>query len=239
MKKLTSDQLQTRLKMDYQIVTKMRSPLMSVTAYRNAADLDKRRNPIETEVDGPLATHYLVTYFVKTLVGKDRYSEKTSIKFDLQANGNYPYTYPGVWVTSSATPWTPHFKEGHPVCIDHDLWEDYEGAMLLGELFVQVAKLLNFDEIPRSENYGGLNPEAAQYWREVLGQKPITANLPYPALPEGTTPVFMAVRRRRAEMFRPSTNRGTLFRPRLDDRPSAVQIGAVFAPRSTRDNSQG
>jgi hypothetical protein len=229
--KLTAEQLKTRLKMDYQIVTKMRSPLMSVTAYRNAADLDKRRNPIVSEDEGHLATHYLVTYSIRTLVAENEYSEKTSVKFDLLANGNYPYTWPGCWVTSSRLPWTPHFREGVPICIDHDLWEDFDGGMLLGELFVHVAKLLNFDEIPRSENYGGFNPAAAKYWREVLGRKPLTPNLPYPALPGGSEPVFSPARRRRAEMS--ASPPSAMFQPRAVVRPSANLVASeMFMPRS-------
>ena len=63
------------------------------------------------------------------------------------------------------------------------MWKDSRGKMLFGELVVHVAKLLNFDEIPRSENYGGFNPAAAEYWRTKLGRQPITRNLPYPPLP--------------------------------------------------------
>jgi hypothetical protein len=234
MRKLTPEQLKTRLKMDYQIVTKMRDPLMSVTTYRNDADLEKRRNPIVSEDEGHLATHYLVTYYIRTLVGKDDYSEKTSVKFDLFANGNYPYTWPGCWVTSSRMPWTPHFKEGVPICIDHDLWEGYEGNMLLGQLFVHVAKLLNFDEIPRSENYGGLNPPAAAYWREVLDRKPITPNFPYPPLPPEADPAFTPARSRRADMFSAApARRPDLFQPRPAVNPSPSPGGnEMFMPRS-------
>lgn len=234
MKKLTPDQLKTRLQMDYQIVTKMRCPLMSVTAYRNAADLDKRRNPIVSEDEGHLATQYLVTYFIKTLIGKNEYSDKTSVKFDLLANGNYPYTHPGCWVTSSRMPWTPHFKEGVPICIDHDRWEDFEGNMLLGELFVHVARLINFDEIPRSENYGGLNPAAAAYWREHLDRKPLTANLPYPVIPPGSQPSFSPARRRRSEMFQAAASRHPdLFAPRPVSGETATTVeSGMFVPRS-------
>jgi len=235
MNKLTPEQLKTRLQMDYQTVSKMRCPLMSITAYRNAADLDKRRNPIVTEDEGHLATHYLVTYFIKTLVAKNEYSEKTSVKFDLQANGNYPFTYPGCWVTSSRIPWTPHFQEGRPICIDHDRWEDMGGNMLLGELIVHVAKLINFDEIPRSATYGGLNPAAFTYWREQLDFKPLTANLPYPALPPGSEPAFAPARIRRSEMFQAAANRHPeLFTPRSNAQPVLVIEDAMFTPRSER-----
>lgn len=48
---------------------------------------------------------------------------------------------------------------------------------------VQVAKLLNFDEVAPSPNYGGFRPEAASYWRAELDSKPISSNLSYPVVP--------------------------------------------------------
>lgn len=183
MAQLTQQQLQDRLKFDFIVAMKMRCPLMNVTAYRNADDLEKRRNPIVSEEDGHLATNYIVDYSVKTLVGPGTYSDKTSVKFDLLANGNYPYSRPGCFVVSSKMPWTPHFRERLPICIDHDLWEDAVGKMLLGPLMVHVAKLLNFDEIPRSDTYGGYNPEAAEYWRTQLNRQPLNPHLVYPPLP--------------------------------------------------------
>lgn len=182
--RLTGQELKDRLKLDYEIVMNMRSPTMNVTAYRNAEDLEAQRNPILSAEEGHLATHYFVDYFIKTLIGPDQYSDKTSVKFDLLANGNYPYTLPSCFVISSPIPWSPHFKEGIPVHTDYDLWEEAGGRMLLGHWLIFVAKLLNFDEIiPRSANYGGFNPEAAHYWRTKLNQQPVTPGLAYPILP--------------------------------------------------------
>ncbi|HEX8087866.1 MAG TPA: hypothetical protein VF762_03390 [Blastocatellia bacterium] len=185
MAKLTPEDLWSRLKFDYRVAMKMRSPVMSVTAYRSADDLAKRRNPIVSEEEGHLATHYLVDYYIRTLVGPDRYSDKTSVMFDLLVNGNYPYSVPGRWVVDSEMPWTPHFTKGRPICVDEDLWNQSRGRMLLGDLLVHVAKLLNFDEIPRTPNYGGYTPDAAKYWRTRLQMQPITPNLTYPVLPQG------------------------------------------------------
>jgi hypothetical protein len=180
---LTLQQRQDRLRYDYSVVMKMRSPLINITAYRNPDDLEKRRNPIVSDENGHLATHYLVTYYIKTLTGPDRYSNKTSVKIDLLANGNYPYSPPACWVIDSELPWTPHFTKAHPICIDADLWHDSKGRMLLGDLLKHIAKLLNFDEIPRTPGYNGYTPEAAEYWRTKLGGRPITPNLIYPQLP--------------------------------------------------------
>jgi len=193
MPKLTPEERQDRLRFDYRVIMQMHmkqlqqiNPVMQVFAFRNPDDLANRRNPILSQDQGHLATHYLVEYYIRTLIGPDEYSDKTAVKFDLQANGNYPFTVPGIFVDESETPhpWTPHFRSGLPVCIDHDVWDEGHGMILLGQLVVHVAKLLNFDEIPRTADYGGYTPEAADYWRKKLGGQPITPRLDYPVLPE-------------------------------------------------------
>jgi hypothetical protein len=236
MAKLTAEQLKTRLKMDYQVLVKMRSPLMTITAYRNADDLNKRRNPIVSEEEGHLATHYLVDYYIRTLVGRDEYSDKTSVKFDLLANGNYPYTIPGCYVASSRLPWTPHFKARVPICTDYDMWEGANGRLLLADWVIHVAKLLNFDEIPRTENYGGFNPEAARYWREKLNMQPLTPNLHYPSLPTvepDKSSIFSAIQGNPSDMFQAaSQSRVDLFQPAtVDSQARALSPGSeMFAP---------
>jgi hypothetical protein len=117
-------------------------------------------------------------------VGPGQYSDRTTVKIDLLAN-NYPYSAPCCWTISTKTPWSPHFREGFPICISNDLWESGSGKVLLGHLLIHIAKLLNLDETPRSEFYGGYNPEAAEYWRTKLNSQPINAQLLYPPLPSG------------------------------------------------------
>lgn len=233
MPKLTPEQLRTRLKMDYQLVAQMRSPLMTITAYRNADDLDRRRNPIVSQEDGHLATHYLVDYYIRTLVGPDEYSDKTSVKFDLLANGNYPYTIPGCYVVSTRLPWTPHFKAGNvPICTDYDMWENAEGRLSLAHWIIHVAKLLNFDEIPRTENYGGFNPAAARYWREKLKMQPLTP-LEYPPLPvvDDKSSLFSAAKSRVADMFQAASrpNAG-MFEPVADGGQARGPDSEMFVP---------
>lgn len=229
MGRLTPQQQQARLKFDYQVVTKMRSPLLNIAAYRSASDLERRSNPIVTEDEAGQATHYLVVYHMRTLVGPDRYSDKTSIKFDLLANGNYPFSRPACYVVSSETPWTPHFREKLPVCIDHDMWEDAKGKLLLGHLFVHVAKLLNFDEIPRTEDYNGYTPEAAHYWRTKLNRRPLDPGLVYPVLPS-------EISQKPEETFVASGSQadaGSLFEPKS---ATGVTAGRHDAPAAFDDD---
>lgn len=179
---LGPDDLRSRLQHDYRVVSRMRSPLMQVAAYRGVDDLRKRRNPITSEHEGQLATHYFVDYHIKTLVGRDLYSDRTSVQIDLQANNNYPFSEPGCYVVESRMPWSPHFIKGRPICLG-EIWRQAQGTMLLGQLLIHIAKLLNFDEVARGGGYVGYNGEAIEYWKRVLGYQPITKNLPYPPLP--------------------------------------------------------
>jgi len=248
MERLTQEQLNDRLKLDYMVANKMRSPIMNVTAYRDADDLEKRRNPVVSQDESHLATHYLVDYSIKTLVGPDDYSDRTSVKFDLLANGNYPYTRPGCYVVSSRMPWTPHFRAKLPICIDHNMWEDARGNMLLGHLLVHVAKLLNFDEIPRTADYGGYTPEAAAYWREKLNSQPLNPNLTYPVLPSEISSVplrmFTPVREESADVFfaastRRLVERDPVFVPRSRNATTGtIEQSAMFIPRAGSGRNQ-
>ena len=177
------DDIRPRLLLDYKIVSGMKSPLMNVATYRNVYDLRKRRNPIISLDEGHLATHYLVDYNIKTLVSRDVYSDRTTVYVDVLANTNYPFEEPVCWVIESKMPWSPHVRKTDGwICLG-PLWQQAQGAMLLGQLLVHIAKLLNFDEAPRGPDYVGFSGEAIQYWKNVLGYKPITRNLPYPQLP--------------------------------------------------------
>jgi hypothetical protein len=181
---LEPDDLCSRLKLDYQVVGLMRSPLFNVEAYRNVDDMRARRHTIMIEPEGHLATHYRVDYHIKTLIGCGSYGNRTAVHFDLLANNNYPFTEPSCFVIDSQMPWSPHFWRGYPICIGNG-WEQANGKMLLGQLLVHIAKLLNFDE-PAYEDpvYVGYNPDALEYWETALAREPITKNLNYPTLPD-------------------------------------------------------
>jgi len=69
-----------------------------------------------------------------------------------------------------------------PVCLG-ETWLNAEGAMLLGQLFVHIAKLLNWDEVGRGSGYSGWNGEAIAYHKRVYGDKPLNPDLRYPSVP--------------------------------------------------------
>src|ERR1044071_4080863 len=105
------DDLQSRLRFDYQVVTEMRTPLMMVKAYRSLEDMEDEIDPISSTDEGHLATYYRVVYHITTLAGPGRYSNKTTVDFHLLANNNYPVSEPACFATSDPIPWSPHF---HP-----------------------------------------------------------------------------------------------------------------------------
>jgi hypothetical protein len=213
MPRLSQDEIHTRLRLDYKAVMRMQRPTMQVTAYRSVDDVKARRRPITAEADGHLATHYLAEYRMRTLSGPDRYFDRTLVHFDLLANGNYPFSEPSCWVLSSPMPWSPHFKEGFPICLG-EIWREANAKILLGHLLIHIAKLLNFDEVARGGGYQGWNPEAIQYWRERLHERPVTPGFVYPVLPFDVVHGLLP----EGSVFRPSASKArpldsTLFVP--------------------------
>lgn len=182
MPRLTPQELQSRLRFDYEVVTKMRCSTMTFSAYRSVDDFRARRRPITALTEGHLATDYLVEYHIKTLVSAGHFSDRTLVHIDLLASGNYPYNEPVSWVISRPMPWSPHFHEKYPICTG-EMWRQQGGNILLGHLIIHIAKLLNFDEVARGGGYVGYNAEATRYWTRELNGRPITPSLIYPVLP--------------------------------------------------------
>src|SRR5205085_1726966 len=135
---------------------------------------------------------------------------------DLLGGGNYPFTEPVVVFTSRPVPWSSHV---HPatgvVCLGNG-WESADGGVLLGQLVVHVARLMNLDE-PDLGEYG-YNRASSQYWRDTLGSKPYLPDLTYPALPADLTHAasgagFRAVRAPQvSDAFRPKDRASTVFK---------------------------
>src|SRR2546421_702271 len=162
MTRISPDELRSRLRFDYRVCQALFGEVFSGKAYRNASDLQQGRNPITSEHDGHLARKYRIDFHVRTLVGPGQYSDFTTIDVDLEVR-NYPFEEPPAWVTSTPIPYSPHFKAGTPICIG-DLWEVAEGHMLLGELLIHIARILNWDHTT-NRNYDGFNPEAVKYYQ--------------------------------------------------------------------------
>jgi hypothetical protein len=228
---LTAAQRRSRLAFDWEVSQAMNGEVIHAVAYRTTADLEAQRNPITSLADAGDATKYRVDFHVPTLVAAGRFVPVTTIGFDLDT-GDYPISEPATWIVSDHTPWSPHFRRGSPVCLG-ELWTEAKGNMLLGQLFVHIAKLLNFDE-RRRPGYAGWNGEAIAWHKQHYGDSPLTPHLRYPALPvhltHGVAPsagLFEPVSGGAAALFSatsaPATNH--LFGARTPATPSELLFG--------------
>jgi len=181
MRRLTPDELKSRLRLDFQVFQRMQGAILRGEAYQTTTDLNSRRSPITSVEQGHLATKYRVDFHIKTLIGKGKFSDLTSIGFDLDV-GNYPTAEPATWVITKPVPYSPHFKEGYPVCLG-ETWQRGNGRLLLGHILIHIAKLLNWDEIAREGGYQGWNGEAIAYHQHTYKGRPLTENIAYPMIP--------------------------------------------------------
>jgi hypothetical protein len=248
MKKLSPDDLRSRLRFDYQVCQRMFGPIISGEAYRNATDMKLNRNPITSLSEGHLALKYRVDFHMKTLIAKDRYTNLTTIGIDLEVR-NYPFDEPLTWVISKFIPYSPHFKSGEGACTGK-LWEIANGRMLLGELLVHIARMLNWDTTMQrtsktrggnktNDIYEGWNAEAARYYYDKFGTAPITRDLPYPLLPTDLIHGLKAISAQEATDHHPLTHlevpaqevegRKLLFRP-LNSQQETKDRRSLFRP---------
>jgi hypothetical protein len=179
---------QSRLRFDWNVCQRMfnQPPAedlarIIVAAYRTTSDLQQQINPITSADEAHLATRYRALYHVPTLLGPGNFTPVTEIGFDL-ATGNYPFSEPATWIISSHVPYSPHFRQHAPVCLG-ELWPEAKGRMLLGQLIVHVARLLNWDEVARGGGYRGWNGQAIDYVARQHKGGPLNRRLRYPVLP--------------------------------------------------------
>jgi ubiquitin-protein ligase len=210
--KLSPEELQSRLRFDWNITQRMNTPLVQIQGFKSLSDLKRRKDSITKERDSHQASAYLVEYRLRSLVGEGIFHDQFQVSIDLLTGGNYPFSVPACFVTSHPIPWSPHFLPRNGAICLGELWTQARGAMTLGHLVVHICKLLNFDEPDREPSYGGWNAAAVNYWRTVLNRLPITKGLVYPTLP---TEVTHAIEVPHKPLFRPATSTAARshFRP--------------------------
>ena len=193
---------------DFKVLRAMesRTEVLRFSAYRTPDDLAGKRKPITSLMEAGEARYYHVSFFMPTLSGPGKFIDRTDVQFDL-SNPQYPFAEPIAWVLSNPKPWSPHFHPGGSICTG-DVWQK-DGHMLLAHLALHVARLLNFDEVPREAGYVGYNGAAIAYWRTTMKLGRVTPDLKYPPLPSDllfdlsppAKPVFVA----KAGVSAPST----------------------------------
>lgn len=178
---LSPDDLTSRRRFDWRVVTKMVMGRYAFTAHRTAQDAQAGAAAITHEQDARCALHYRARFAVPTLIGPNAYSKCTVIHVDV-SDPAYPFAPPVGWVVEnheSQMPWSPHFTANTPVC-DGTIWQP-DGSLLLGHFLIHIAKLLNWDE-KIAPQYGGWNPDAIAWWKTHLN-RPLTPELQYPVIP--------------------------------------------------------
>jgi hypothetical protein len=175
-------ELRQRRELDYRVLRAMENDVFSFDAYATSADLESGQRRITSVAEGGSAAKYVFRFAIRTLVARGAYSDLTTIGVDTDST-DFPRRPPNTWVVGRTIPWSPHFRAGYPVCIGEEMWDSRGGYVLLGHLVIHLARLLNWDEPGRGPGYRGWNGEAIDYHRDVLGGRPLTANVKYPALP--------------------------------------------------------
>ncbi len=222
MAKLTDSERASRRGLDYRLASSMEgNGVVQISAHENPSAL-ARELPIDPEV-GEMggASCFLAEYRFPILKGASKTMGRARVVFNICGEA-YPFTPPTVQVVSKPLPWSPHVHPGSgTVCIGQG-WVNGRGRMLLVELIVHVARILNCDEPDRGPAYAGWNAQAVTYWRNVMNCAPLNPDLRYPVLPVEITHGVLP------------DERATMFSPIVDDgfAVSPVHSDGDFFPRA-------
>jgi hypothetical protein len=175
-------ELAERRRFDFRVVSEMRNSVFDFQAYRTPSDLERDRSRITRVEDATAASKYKMTLRIPTLIGPGKLCRETLFGVDLDV-ADYPMTEPGTWVISKPIPWSPHFREGSPICIGHEFWLGRKGHVTLGDLVEHIARMLNWDEKGRGPGYRGFNGDAIDYHKEHYHGRALDSQITYPTPP--------------------------------------------------------
>jgi len=175
-------ELAERRKFDLRVLSDMRCATFDFEAYRTLSDLGHRRSQVTDPAAGADVTKYRWIFRVRTHVSRTTFEPQTEIGVNTDVP-DYPRQPPGTFILSNHVPWSPHFMKNAPVCIGPELWAPTGGYITLGELAINIAHLLNWDEAGRGPGYDGYNREAIEYHQKAYGGQPLDPELSYPVLP--------------------------------------------------------
>jgi hypothetical protein len=179
-------ELADRRAFDLRVLSDMRCAAFDFEAYRTGADLGQRVRAVTNAADGATVTKYRWIFRVRTHISRDAFAPVTEIGVNTDVT-DYPRKPPGTWILSPHVPWSPHFMRNAPVCIGAELWAPTGGHITLGDLAINIAHLLNWDERGRGPGYVGWNPAAVEHHKKFYRGGPIDPGLSYPVLPSWLT----------------------------------------------------
>lgn len=179
---MNRQELAERRVFDLRVLSDMRCATFDFEAYRSMSDLEHRRSPVTDPAAGATVTKYRWIFRIKTHISRTRFAPLTEIGVNTDV-ADYPRKPPGTWIASSHVPWSPHFMKNAPVCIGPELWAPTGGYITLGDLAINIAHLLNWDEKGRGPGYVGWNGDAVAYHQAAYKGRPLDPGLSYPVLP--------------------------------------------------------
>lgn len=179
---MNQQELAERRAFDFRVLNDMRCATFDFEAFQTMDDLQRHRRIITNPADGARASKYRWTFHVRTHISRDQFAPVTEIGVNSDIT-DYPRNPPATWILSSHVPWSPHFMRNAPVCIGEELWSPTGGHITLGELAINIAHLLNWDEKGRGSGYVGWNGAAIEHHKKSYGGRPIDPRLRYPVLP--------------------------------------------------------
>lgn len=179
---VNQQELAERRIFDLRVLSDMRCATFDFEAYRTMADLEHRRNAVTDSTRGASVTRYRWIFRIRTHISQNQFAPITEIGVNADVK-DYPRVPPQTWILSSHVPWSPHFRRNAPVCIGPELWAPSGGHITLGELAINIAHLLNWDEKGRGRGYVGWNGQAIEHHKRAYGGNPIDPNVRYPVLP--------------------------------------------------------
>jgi hypothetical protein len=181
-----------RLQYDWRVASRMQNEIVRITPFASVSGAKTGRILDARLADEGHATTYVAEYTfpMVTRHSSERASNNvvrlsgTRALIDLRVDASYPLSTPLVQILGTPRPFSPHV---HPltgtVCLG-ELWKESAGSMLVGELVVHVARILNFDERDPGASLDGFDVDGIRYWREVLKGQPLNRGLRYPVVPE-------------------------------------------------------
>lgn len=186
MGRLTPAELRSRLAYDYEVMRGLEGPTLgSWRGFTSGTQAAARIEASPAEGAGGLVACYDVDFAFPMLGAPGVPLVRAKARFDLLAYGNYPSTPPSVQFISQPQPFCMRVSQGSGVVCIGPGWSEARGHMLLAQLVVHVMRLANFDEPPHGDQ--GFRNGAYEYWRSVLGGRPLNPGLVYPTLAEETT----------------------------------------------------
>lgn len=176
------DTIQRRT-LDFKILRDMACASFEAEAYKSDVDRRARRNRVNDEAQAGQVSKYRFVLRVPTMVDRDVFAPVTEVGVDTDVP-DYPMKEPATSILSNHTPWSPHFKQGLPVCVGGEFWLPKRGHVTLGHLVVHLQRLLNWDEKGRGPGYVGWNGAAVAYHREKYKGAALDPTFTYAKLPD-------------------------------------------------------